>query len=762
MMLYLLKSIGCLLILWGFYKIALEDLVLHTFKRFYLLGSLALAIMLPLVTITYTTATEAATTIYTLQNHDPAFSEVVVAEQAPATNWLALVLWCLYGIGFTVFAFRFTRNLYRINHKIRQNEKVKASHHVNVLLPLPIVPHSFLKYIFLPKQSYEAQTIPAEVYEHEQAHVTQKHTWDVLFIEFVQVVFWFNPVLFYVKKSIRLNHEFLADQNALRNTTQPQNYINLLLNYANGTHHSALSSPINYSLTKKRIVMLSKPFSAKKLVARLAYLVPVLILCIYFFNQKIIAKPKNAPPESIDSLLSQDGSKAELEKANSLQTHVDSIVLIKHIPSSKQLKEWQNESQYGVWVDGKRLANNKLKTSTPKDFSYYRQSKLEKNAINYGNHFYQIDLMTPNYFEAHKIIAKIRMDESDQNAKPLIIKDGVVVIEQQATAEGKKKLKIDLNRSNIAINGQKTTLSNFAKTIDAITGTKNLDNYNLEITLKNVEDDLIKKLALEFRKTFFFKNNPDLIFSSVATTASGSPVQQSVNSKNIFELDIKDKNVYYNNEKITLKDISKKLKKLYGDYSLQKLKSDVYIRIQVEGSTPMGIITDVKSEFWDLGIRQIAVFMPENFNKSAIIPIVSSNQVPPAPPQIYKKEILINGKARSNHEKIEVIEVPVDSIETKSGIKIKGVMEIVEGQEPNDNIMVIRSPKPPMPPVPPAPPKSPLVLLDEMVAKGSEIYLNGKKISAKKAQKVLAESDKLTIHAEDKDGKTPKLYIYEN
>ena len=78
---------------------------------------------------------------------------------------------------------------------------------------------------------------------------------------------------------------------ALQQENNITNYTNLLFNYSGGAHHTALSSPINYSLTKKRILMLSKTRSVKKLATRLALFVPVLACCIYFFNQEIVAKP---------------------------------------------------------------------------------------------------------------------------------------------------------------------------------------------------------------------------------------------------------------------------------------------------------------------------------------------------------------------------------------------------------------------------------------------------------------------------------------
>ena len=289
---YLIKSILCLLVLWGFYKVALEQTAAHQFKRFYLLGSLAIALALPLITFSYTVEV-APQPINTENFLAPAeFNDApVVKPIAESTNWLLISLGIIYGAGVLLFGFRFLRNLLRLRKKVRHNEHVKATSHINVLLVEHVIPHSFLKYIFLPKTDFKNNALPAEVLQHEQAHVIQKHSWDILLIEFLQVVFWFNPLLILLKKSAALNHEFLADQAALQQENNITNYTNLLFNYSGGAHHTALSSPINYSLTKKRILMLSKTRSVKKLATRLALFVPVLACCIYFFNQEIVAKP---------------------------------------------------------------------------------------------------------------------------------------------------------------------------------------------------------------------------------------------------------------------------------------------------------------------------------------------------------------------------------------------------------------------------------------------------------------------------------------
>jgi len=288
---YLIKSTLCLAVLFGFYKVALESKALHQFKRYYLLASLVFSLTIPLVTFTYTTATVPqdiwVENFVSIQDQNITPSPPVVIKEK--TNYLSYVLWSIYGIGIFIFGGRFTRNLVRLKRKITTAETHRQPGFTLALLQQTIIPHSFLKYIFLSRKRYENKEIPPEVIAHEATHVRQKHSLDILFIEFLQVIFWFNPLFWITKKSITLNHEFLADQGAIQEQHDIYQYQNILLRYASSTHHTTLESPFNYSSTKKRILMLSQSFNRKRLAISALLLIPIIAGCVLVFNQGIIA-----------------------------------------------------------------------------------------------------------------------------------------------------------------------------------------------------------------------------------------------------------------------------------------------------------------------------------------------------------------------------------------------------------------------------------------------------------------------------------------
>ncbi|EZH71382.1 hypothetical protein ATO12_07715 [Aquimarina atlantica] len=292
MIVYIIKSSLCLLLLWSFYRLFLERENMHHFKRFYLLFSLIFAYTIPLITITYETDT-----VINQENIQQPVNHLILPDnvqvEATSSDYLSTIIWIVYGIGVLVFAVRFLKNMHHLIKKVRRNENLKEPSHVNVLLTNSIIPHTFLHYIFVPKKEFQKKAIPQEVLLHEKTHVKQRHTLDILFVEIFQVIFWFNPIWFWVKKSIKLNHEFLADQKVLKQQFSIHRYMDLLVNYPNSSHQAVLASPINYSLTKKRIVMMSQQFSKTKATTRLLLLLPILLGCILLFNNKMVAQQKS-------------------------------------------------------------------------------------------------------------------------------------------------------------------------------------------------------------------------------------------------------------------------------------------------------------------------------------------------------------------------------------------------------------------------------------------------------------------------------------
>lgn len=455
---YIIKSILCSGILLTFYHLFLQKEKMHRFNRFYLLASIVFSLGIPLISIevkqdSLPVAIPSYVQTENFVNDIPQpdllrKSELVIAQ--PEVNWLLYAPMIIYTVVALLLFVRLLRNVRHIYAKKDLGEIVPYRGARLVLLPESIVTFTFLNHIFVSEKAYRRSLLEEEVLTHELAHVSQKHSLDVLFVELTQALFWFNPLLFFYKKAIQLNHEFLADEAVLLKHHNVSSYQLLLLDKILYTRQINLTSSFNYSITKQRLAMMTK--NTSRVVAnckRAAILVLFICTTLLFSVKDIIAQKENAQSVANKKANTNDGvtEKQFAEYETRLQKMITTRIgrdgreytyysmkdndLVKKLdiifrtmneeqktkatkvpfipmlpvpevkrPTQAQLDEWQNSKKFGVWLDERRISNSELKKYKPTDFDYYSISKLEKNAINYGKHYFQIGLSTPKNFRA--------------------------------------------------------------------------------------------------------------------------------------------------------------------------------------------------------------------------------------------------------------------------------------------------------------------------------------------------------------------------
>lgn len=306
MLIYLIKSSAILAILLLFYKVFLERTHIHTIKRYYLLLSLVIAIAIPFITFT---SYQKVTTVLPINLSNT----VLLTEGSSEINYIKINLWIIYAIGTLIFTIRFIANLKRILALINNSEKIRNNGFVYVLLNGLVVPHTFFNYIFFNREKYATKSIPKEVELHEQTHAAQFHSLDILLIELLQVAFWFNPVVYILKHDIKLNHEFIADSVVLKSGTSLKNYLQILLDYSKNFTVSPIANAINYSLIKKRFLIMKTKTSKKTIWLRNLILLPLFAGLIYSFGERrLIQVPIKGEDISADSIIKGLSNPSEL------------------------------------------------------------------------------------------------------------------------------------------------------------------------------------------------------------------------------------------------------------------------------------------------------------------------------------------------------------------------------------------------------------------------------------------------------------------
>ena len=422
MLLYILKSIFCLFLFLGFYHLVLEKEKMHRFNRFYLLGSIVFAFIVPSFTITVITPTEfIEPVVQEFQMIEQMQTSDVVFVEETEINYMNYV-YGLYIIVSGILCFFFIKNLHKILSKTKKNEKVSYYDATVILLKEKILPHTFLKYIFINKNEYTNDQQEQLILTHELAHVKQKHSIDVLFIELLQIVFWCIPVFKLYKKAIQLNHEFLADDAVIKSHKNISEYQHILLNTSAQNNNIYLASNLNYSLTKKRLLMMTTPSSKTKILLKKLMVVPLTAGFIFAFAQRVEAQENKNIPQIVEV-------KEELQNENELLIFIkkDGKLNIKNqIVAYSNLKKVLNKEIKNI-----DKASIILKTDPNAPLRFSNLTKI-KNALR-QNGIYSINFENFVVSPKDKIIIKNK-SWSSKTVRPQVIE----VIEQKKKVSEKE------------------------------------------------------------------------------------------------------------------------------------------------------------------------------------------------------------------------------------------------------------------------------------------------------------------------------------
>lgn len=289
MITYLLKSGLLLAVFYAVYKLLLENERMFRFNRAYLLGSLIFSFIIPLQLFTFNPLFESGLNAIQLQGIEIRTSRAPINENY-LLEYVFAILKLVYAIVAIVLGFRLILNVLSFFKKINRKETRSVDGVKIILTDEAVLPHSFWNAVFVNKTEFEMGKIPSELLIHEKAHLEQKHTLDILFVAVLQTVFWFNPFLSLFRKAIKLNHEFLADEAVNKQFGEVKSYQNLLLEFASNKQTVALASNLNYLITKKRLLMMTKEKSPIAMILKVSSVTAVSVLLLIAFNSQAVAQ----------------------------------------------------------------------------------------------------------------------------------------------------------------------------------------------------------------------------------------------------------------------------------------------------------------------------------------------------------------------------------------------------------------------------------------------------------------------------------------
>lgn len=282
---YALKASICLAIVFLFYHLLLKQITWYTWNRFFLLAFAAFSFVVPFININLFVETRQLEFI-PLMNVVQHLSDKIPVHQI--TTEVAFNYWkllsALYVFISLVLFIRLIIQLLSIK-KIKSaanltlKDKVKIYH-----LSKPILPFSFLNSIFINRHNYN-NTELQKIIDHEIVHVRQKHTIDVIITELICIINWYNPFAWLIKKAVRENLEFIADDAVIKKDFDIKNYQYLLLKVT-GMAPASIVNSFTLTSLKSRIRMMNKTKTPRIHLLKFALVIPLVTLLLLAFRNK--------------------------------------------------------------------------------------------------------------------------------------------------------------------------------------------------------------------------------------------------------------------------------------------------------------------------------------------------------------------------------------------------------------------------------------------------------------------------------------------
>lgn len=287
--LYLLQVNIYLIIFFCFYRLLLDKETYFILNRVYLIASGVLSLAIPFLRFEWL-ATQAVTQhVYVRVDQLNGF--VIPQQAVNNASWGNLIV-AIYLIGILFFVCRLIFQLIKVRKMFDAVNNSTAFSFLNRKVIAENIPE------------------PAIVTLHEEIHIKQRHTLDVLFFELLAIFTWFNPIIYAYKYTIKNIHEFLADEAAANFQGDKETYSLLLLSQAFGARPSDLTNGFfTKSLIKKRIFMLHKQRSKKTAILKYGLFVPLFALTLILSsasirkNDKLIAVAEKIPLNELNNVV---------------------------------------------------------------------------------------------------------------------------------------------------------------------------------------------------------------------------------------------------------------------------------------------------------------------------------------------------------------------------------------------------------------------------------------------------------------------------
>ena len=293
LILYDLKVAALIAVFYLFYRLLLARETTHALNRVVLLSAIALSALLPLCVITIHRVSP------NLSKGGDVLLPVTEVESVPTVAPVSAgveTFWSVWGIRFLSIVFLagilvrllyVLRNYWQLRRLMANGERHTLPSGTRIcVVDVPVAPFSWMHTVVLSRTDWQLQS--PSILAHEEAHVRHRHSYDVVVVEVLTALQWFNPVVWFLRQELRTLHEYEADASVLSHGFDESQYIHLLMQKATGIQACALANGIGPHRTKKRILMMLKPQSHRRAWLKALYIVPVALASLAMTAKTVV------------------------------------------------------------------------------------------------------------------------------------------------------------------------------------------------------------------------------------------------------------------------------------------------------------------------------------------------------------------------------------------------------------------------------------------------------------------------------------------
>ena len=313
---FLLKANSALILLYGFYFLFFRRDTFYGQIRWYLLATMISVITFPLIDISSWLTDNSTTlnfsqyipTIDVLQHYvstQPQIENAVEPANVRTIPYSSILTWswisvAAFLIGRRIFQFECIIRLWRRYPKNQQGDCII------VAVEKDIQPFSFIRYIFLNPALHTKDELD-EIITHEQVHCRQGHTFDILLVEILVCLFWFNPLAWLLRYDIKQNIEYYTDRKTLMSGFDRKHYQYSLLRVSDS--NIQIVNHFHFNNIKKRIIMMNKKESPRIMSAKYLLVFPVLAAVLLTVQiSGLQAQESKSMDDHIQNIISKSSS----------------------------------------------------------------------------------------------------------------------------------------------------------------------------------------------------------------------------------------------------------------------------------------------------------------------------------------------------------------------------------------------------------------------------------------------------------------------